>query len=74
DVKAKLAKFADPVEVYNTQIESARTREAITEPWYSEWESGNQKLMQQVFTKQISVDDCLSKMADSARKLKQQNQ
>jgi multiple sugar transport system substrate-binding protein len=73
DVKAKLQKFADPVDIYNTQIESARTREGVTEPWYSEWESGNQKLMQQVFTKQLSVDDCLSKMADSARKLKQQN-
>jgi len=29
--------------------------------------------MQQLFTKQISIDDCLSKMADSARKLKEQN-
>ncbi|HET8628638.1 MAG TPA: extracellular solute-binding protein [Thermomicrobiales bacterium] len=73
DVQAKLKKFADPVEIYSKQIESARTREAITEPWYSEWESGNQKLMQQVFTKQIGIDDCLKGMADSARKLKQQN-
>jgi multiple sugar transport system substrate-binding protein len=72
EIKAKLAKFIDP-EVYSKQAENARAREAVTEPWYSEWESGNQKLMQQVFTKQMTVDDAMKAMAASAEKLKKQN-
>jgi multiple sugar transport system substrate-binding protein len=72
EIKAKLVKFIDPV-VYSKQAENARPREAITEPWYSEWESGNQKLMQQVFTKQMTVDDAMKAMAASAEKLKKAN-
>jgi multiple sugar transport system substrate-binding protein len=72
EIKAKLAKFVDPV-IYSKQAENARAREAVTEPWYSEWESGNQKLMQQVFTKQLTVDDALKGMTANAEKLKKQN-
>jgi multiple sugar transport system substrate-binding protein len=72
DIQAKLKTFADPVDVYNKQAETARPREAVNEPWYSEWESENQKLMQQVFIKQITVDDCLKKMAEAATRLKKQ--
>jgi multiple sugar transport system substrate-binding protein len=73
DIQAKLKKFADPVEIYSKQADTARVREAVTEPWYSEWESGNQKLMQQVFTKQIGVDDALKGMVANAKKLQEQN-
>jgi multiple sugar transport system substrate-binding protein len=72
EIQAKLQKFVDP-ELYSKQAETARVREAISEPWYSEWESGNQKLMQQVFTKQTGIDDALKGMAANAKKLKEQN-
>ena len=72
EIKAKLAKFTDPV-IYSKQAEIARVREAVTEPWYSEWESGNQKLMQQVFTKQLTVDDAMKGMVANAEKLKKAN-
>src|SRR6266536_2423331 len=72
EIKAKLAKFVD-ADLYSKQAETARVREAVTEPWYSEWESGNQKLMQQVFTKQLSVDDGIKGMAANAKKLKAAN-
>ncbi len=71
DVTAKLEKFADPT-IYNHLAEVGRARENINEPWYSEWESNNQSLMQQYFIGQKSVDDVMKGMADSAKKLKKQ--
>lgn len=69
EIRAKLRTFVDP-DIYSLQAENARARENVQEPWYSEWESENQKLMQQALTRQISVDDVMKGMAANAERFK----
>jgi multiple sugar transport system substrate-binding protein len=71
EIKSLLQKWVDPA-VYGKQAETARARENIKEPWYSEWESGNQQLLQRALTAQLSVDEAMQGMADNAQKLKKQ--
>lgn len=71
EIVEKLKTFVDP-EIYSRQAENARARENIKEPWYSEWESENQKLIQQALNGEISADDVMKGMAENAEQFKKQ--
>lgn len=71
EVLATLKQFADPG-IYNEIQRTAKPRDVIVEPWYSEWDAQNQKLTQQVLTGQMSPSQAESQIAANATKLKKQ--
>lgn len=70
-IKEQLAKWADPA-VYGHLAEVARPRRVIAEPWYTEYETETQKVIQQVLTGQSDPLAAVKKMADTAAALKKQ--
>jgi len=68
-VQAQLKKFADPV-VYDQLAQSARPRNVILAPWYTEYETAQQKIVQQLITNQTSASSATKSLSDTATTLK----
>jgi len=73
-VRNDIAKYAQPVSVYEELSEVAYPRTIVAAPWYDEWESQCQKTIQAVLTKASTPSAAVSTMAENARTLKKQYQ
>lgn len=71
EVKAQLAKFADPA-VYTRLAEIAKPRTVLNQPWYTEFETQNQKFLQQVMIGQAAPAAAAKNMANAVEQLKKQ--
>jgi multiple sugar transport system substrate-binding protein len=71
DVKALISQFADPA-VYAHLADVAKPRTVISEPWYTQYETSMQKVIQQVMTSQMTPSAGVKTMADTAANLKKQ--
>lgn len=70
--QAEIAKYAQPVSVYNQLSEVAYPRSIVAAPWYDQWEAQNQKTIQAVLTKSTSPAAAVKSMAQNAQTLKKQ--
>ncbi len=62
-------RWGDPV-LMAEQQKTARAREAVKEPWYTQWDQTHQTLLQQALLQQISPQEALEKSAAAAVKAK----
>jgi multiple sugar transport system substrate-binding protein len=70
-IKEQLAKWADPA-VYAHLAEVAKPRRVIAEPWYTEYETETQKVIQRVITGQTDPAAAVKSMAANVVALKKQ--
>jgi multiple sugar transport system substrate-binding protein len=68
DVQTELAKFADPA-VYAGLADTAKARNALAAPWYSEFESALQKVTQQLLTNQSTGSAAVASLTETATSL-----
>nr|WP_042193218.1 extracellular solute-binding protein [Kibdelosporangium sp. MJ126-NF4]CEL20639.1 extracellular solute-binding protein, family 1 [Kibdelosporangium sp. MJ126-NF4]CTQ89551.1 extracellular solute-binding protein, family 1 [Kibdelosporangium sp. MJ126-NF4] len=64
-VKTALAKFADP-EIYNALSTVAKPRNVLGAPWYSEYETAQQKTVQQLLTNQTDATAATASLSETA--------
>jgi multiple sugar transport system substrate-binding protein len=69
EVVADLEKFADPA-IYQQLAETARARNIIGVPWYTEFETELHKVVQQVMSNQVTPDAAVASLDKTAGDLK----
>jgi len=73
EVQAKLGKFIDPA-VYAKLADVAKARNAIAAPWYHEYETEQQKVVQEVLSNQSTPDAAAAALEKAANTLKSKYQ
>jgi multiple sugar transport system substrate-binding protein len=69
EVHQQLVKLADPV-IYSGLAAIARPRLVIRQPWYGEYESEQQKALQQTVNGQLTPDAAMQSLGQAVRTLK----
>ena len=70
DIIAAQQKSGYDLDVLRQQVSTARARENISAPWYSEWDRFTQQQIQNVLLRQIKPQAALVASADKAKELK----
>ncbi|ONI74665.1 hypothetical protein ALI144C_38190 [Actinosynnema sp. ALI-1.44] len=65
DIRTTLAKFTDP-ETYTKLSAVAKPRNLLGAPWYGEYESAQQKTVQQLLTNQTDASAAVSSLSETA--------
>jgi multiple sugar transport system substrate-binding protein len=69
EVLSTLKQWSDPT-ISNQQAALAKTRQAVSEPWFQQWSTFNQQKLQEALIGKKSPQQALSDSANEARRLK----